>query len=399
MRFSAPTLFALALSGIAPGASAATLTAPPCTLGTGQTTCTTTVSWALTEAAYGCVWLDTNVLFACGGQTGSAPWPWTTTAGTTFILRGHQGPNPQSTAPELARKSVQAIPSTPPPPAGLNIPATYGYATSYYPFYNGQYRATYAYGGGTDPNGALYGVNAHYFGRKIPGMVDTWQMYWPHVLTDDNLDPRNTNVEEFSVKRGCLNGTSWVWFNRYKSFTNSTSAVVTNVQTLKATYTHNGQSFDITNVCGNNLSGQPYLPLNVPAGAYRMQVWGNVISPSGLTPFYWDSKFEYQPSVVNTSWEQDKAKTRSGLRFEESWWTPGGWSLGSGQTGSVPGLVGVWATGFGDGADGQNLRPRWGVQAQGAGYFWNYHIPSVDGGKIARSKRFEPYSPAIWPTP
>ncbi len=398
MRFTAPTLLALALSGIAPGASAATLSAPACTLGVGQTYCTTTVTWSLKEAAYGCVWLDNNVRFACDGQTGAYPWPWTSTAGTTLILRGHNGPDPQPTAPELARTTVYAIPAT--PPAGLDIPATNGQATSYYPFYNGEYRGTYAYGAGNDPNGALFAVDAYYFGRSVPGMVETWQMYWPEALTSATLDPENTNVEEFSVKRNCQNGTSWVWFDRYKKFDNSKTAVVTTVQTLKATYTHNGQSYDITNVCGHNLSGQPYLPLNVPAGPYRMQVWGNLHAPSGSTPFYWDSKFEYQPSVWNMSWEMQKMQHRSGLRFEESWWTPSaGWAfLGSGNTGSVPGLAGVWATGFGSGPDGQNERPRWGVQAQGAGYFWNYHIPSDLGGNIARSKRFEPTTQA-WPTP
>lgn len=379
--------FLLLLSAVAHGA---TLTSnSPCSLAADQTNCTVSISWTMTEAPIGCLWLTNNQLFACGGQTAVQSWPYTPVAGTTFILRGHQSwGSLLPTAPELKRLTAYA---TVPP---LVIPATYGNIS---PFFvqpsSGGSRIKFRFG--DEATNVLYPVDAHYFIRRLPSPANTFHTFWPQDNTLSTLDTDNTIAEETTIKTGCQNGTSWMWLNRYINF-QPTYTDINDVETVKAIYSQGGNSWNITNVCGTQV-GQPYAPYNVPPGGYRMQVWGYLYPATHRIPFYWDWYARYDASITNEHWVGTGSTTRPALYSEEAWWSGGG-SAWSGELAplahpNAPGnWTGSWPTGRGPGGVGEVARERSGHAGQNAGGFWRF----AEDGTIARTRRLDSYS-GPWP--
>lgn len=362
----------------------------PCNLGADQTTCKVTVSWTMTEAPIGCLWLTNGQLFHCGGQVSSRDWDQTPIAGTTFILRAHQNWNSLlPTAPELTRVTAYAV--VPP----LVIPATHGNFSSFqaHPA-SGGVRVTYKFG--IAATNQLYPADAHYFIRRLPSPANTFHTFWPYDNTQSTMNITNTIGEESTIKSGCQNGTSWVWLNRYINF-QPTYTDINNIQTVKAIYSHGGKSWNITNVCGTQV-GQPYAPYNVPDGGYRMQVWGYLYPTTHRIPFYWDWYARHDAAITNEHWIGTGSTTRPALYSEEAWWSdenaPWSGEMAPLTQPSAPGnWTGNWPTGRGAGGVGEAVRDRNGRVGLNAGGFWSYLDPT---GTMARTRKLDAYN-GPWP--
>jgi hypothetical protein len=149
----------------------------------------------------------------------------------------------------------------------------------------------------------------------------------------------------------------WAWVRGYA---NPKLGHFYPVHNVKTTWTLDGVTTDISNICPG-VVGAPYAPAVVPpGGTATMEQWATV--GDERRPYYWRTTFTYGLLVENQCWHGPAPSTRYAFQQSEVWWD---------ETGTIRGTVSTPPWVDGKPTPTETTYASWIQIAQDAGTFWN----------------------------
>jgi hypothetical protein len=185
---------------------------------------------------------------------------------------------------------------------------------------------------------------------------------WSSPDVQKGSPPEPPKVEEWSIRRNCMDGRSFLWLDAYRSDIGiADKSPRFRIGARRTEFRGVDGEWVKLDTSGCGAGGHLYALYDVTTDAYGIRVWGDIYMADGVTVgrrFFWQANLAYAPNVENPC-RRSPDRARPGLRLDEAWWdNVNGWSIGSGDMlDAEPSGANV-------------IYGRWGIIAKGGGPGW-----------------------------